>query len=252
MKKNTLLEVCVDSVESAAAAWRGGADRLELCANLVIGGTTPGLSLFRQVRKCCDLPIYGLIRPRCGDFLYTEEETQMMEEDIQSLTAMGADGIVVGCLCADGALDREKMKRFMQAAGNVPITLHRAFDMCREPEETMEEAIALGVSTILTSGQAKNCREGAALIKQLICQAGDRIRILVGGGVDGDSIPQMIQETKATRFHMSGKVSLQSGMLYRKKEVHMGIPGMDEYQILRTSEELVRQAKAALEQCSGN
>ena len=112
MEKNTLLEVCVDSVESAVAAWRGGADRLELCANLVIGGTTPGLSLFRQVQKHCGLPIYVLIRPRYGDFLYTEEETQMMEEDIQSLTALGADGIVVGSLCADGMLDREKMKRF--------------------------------------------------------------------------------------------------------------------------------------------
>lgn len=251
MEKNTLLEVCVDSVESAVAAWRGGADRLELCANLVIGGTTPGLSLFRQVQKHCGLPIYVLIRPRYGDFLYTEEETQMMEEDIQSLTALGADGIVVGGLCADGTLDREKMKRFRQAAGDVPITLHRAFDMCREPERVMEEAIALGISTILTSGQAKNCREGAERIKQMIGQAGDRISVLVGGGVNGENIPQLMQETKATWFHMSGKVSLKSGMLYRKAEVHMGIPGMDEYQILRTSEELVRQAKVALGRRSG-
>ena len=180
-----------------------------------------------------------------------EEETQMMEEDIQSLTALGADGIVVGSLCADGMLDREKMKRFRQAAGDVPITLHRAFDMCREPERVMEEAIALGISTILTSGQAKNCREGAERIKQMICQAGDRISVLVGGGVNGENIPQLMQETKATWFHMSGKVSLKSGMLYRKAEVHMGIPGMDEYQILRTSEELVRQAKAALGRRSG-
>lgn len=245
-KKTYILEACVDSVESAAAAERGGADRLELCANLVIGGTTPGISLFRQVRKHCSLPIFVLIRPRYGDFLYTEPEIEIMEEDIRLFKDNGADGIVTGCLCADGSLNREHMLRFRQAAPGIPMTLHRAFDLCRDPEKTLETAVNLGITSILTSGQEENCLKGKALLQSLVRQAENRIHILAGGGVCAETIVPLLKETGVKHFHMSGKILLDSPMLYRKEQIHMGIPGMSEYTILRTDEEQIRRAKALL------
>lgn len=247
-RKTYILEACVDSVESAIAAERGGADRLELCANLVIGGTTPGISLFRQVQKHCSLPIFVLIRPRYGDFLYTKKEIQMMEEDIRWFKDHGADGIVTGCLCADGSLDREQMNRFRQAAPEIPMTLHRAFDLCREPDKTLETAVNLGITSILTSGQAENCLKGKSLLRSLVRQAENRIHILVGGGVCAETIAPLLAETGARHFHMSGKILLDSQMLYRNEQVPMGIPGISEYTLLRTDEEQIRRAKAVLSQ----
>lgn len=246
MIKDYSLEVCVDSVESALAAERGGADRLEVCANLIIGGTTPGVGLFRQIRKYCSLPVHVLIRPRYGDFLYTQPEADAMESDICMFKEMGADGIVVGCLRADGRLDYPRMERLCRAAEGISVTLHRAFDMCCEPREALEEAVNLGISFILTSGQEENCLKGKSCLKQLVLQAGKRIRILAGGGVQEKAIDCLIREAGIRDFHMSGKTIADSRMLYRKEGVHMGIPGMDEYTLLRTDEEQIRLAKRAV------
>ena len=141
MMREFMLEVCTDSVESAAAAVRGGARRLEVCANLVIGGTTPGVSQFKQMRKACDIPLNVLLRPRYGDFLYTEAEFTMLLEDTAMFRKLGADGIVVGCLNADGTLDLERIKKLREAADGMHMTLHRAFDVCRNPKETLEQAV---------------------------------------------------------------------------------------------------------------
>lgn len=148
-----LLECCVDSVESALAAARGGADRLELCAGLVIGGITPGLGLFEEVRERTGLPIRVLIRPRYGDFLYTDHEIAVMARDISLFREAGAEGVVIGCLAKDGSLCREQMKELMAAAQGMRVTLHRAFDLCADPRETYRQAGELGIDTILTSGQ---------------------------------------------------------------------------------------------------
>lgn len=240
------LEVCVDSVESAIAAEQGGAHRLELCANLIIGGTTPGIHLFHQIRKHCSLPVHVLIRPRYGDFLYTEWEAEIIEKDILTFKELRADGIVIGSLCADGHLDCKRLERFCRAGAGLSLTLHRAFDMCCDPQKALEEAIELGFSSILTSGQEENCLKGKSCLKQLVRQADGRIRILAGGGVSEKTISSLIHEAGIHDFHMSGKTVLDSEMLYRKKEVHMGIAGMDEYAILRTDEEQVRLAKEAI------
>lgn len=245
-REHYTLEVCVDSVESAIAAEQGGADRLEVCANLVIGGTTPGVGLFQQIRKYCSLPLHVLIRPRYGDFLYTEMEAGAMESDICMFRELGADGIVVGCLCADGHLDCRRLERFCQAADGAWITLHRAFDMCCDPQKALEEAISLGISSILTSGQEENCLRGKACLKQLVLQADKRISILAGGGIQERAIACLALEAGIRDFHMSGKTILDSEMRYRKKEVHMGIPGMDEYALLRTEKEQIRLAKEAI------
>lgn len=250
MKNNVsirkILEVCVDSVESAMAAERGGATRLELCSNLLIGGTTPGLPLFGTVRKHTKTEINVLIRPRFGDFLYTEYEFEIITKEVEQFRMAGADGVVVGCLQADGSLDVERMKKLRECAGTMNMTLHRAFDLCKHPMEVLEQAERIGINTILTSGQKNNCYEGRGLIKELLEHSGGKTEILIGGGVTAEVIAKIRQEMPATCFHMSGKQVLQSGMTFRKEGVTMGIAGVSEYELWRTSEQAVRSAKKAL------
>mgnify|MGYP000087425370 CR=1 FL=1 len=158
--KDYILETCVDSVESAMAAAEGGADRLELCSNLIIGGTTPGPWLFEEIRKRSDIRIHALIRPRFGDFCYTDYEWRIMKEEIRMFRDRGADGIVIGMLKPDGILDRDRMEALLEERGGMSVTLHRAFDVCKEPMETLAVAKTMGIQTILTSGQKNTCMEG--------------------------------------------------------------------------------------------
>ena len=162
--KRPLIEACVDSYASAMAASRAGADRLELCAHLVIGGTTPTHALFRQVQRDSGVPINVLIRPRFGDFLYTEPELEEMCEEIAAFRDLGANGVVIGALTPDGELDLAQMRRMMACAGQMEVTLHRAFDMTRDPFRALEDAVSLGCRTILSSGQAANAALGAPLL----------------------------------------------------------------------------------------
>ncbi|HJA91876.1 MAG TPA: copper homeostasis protein CutC [Candidatus Eisenbergiella merdipullorum] len=241
-----LLECCVDSVESALNAGLGGADRLELCSGLVIGGITPTLSLYEQIRRHTALPIHVLIRPRFGDFLYSEEELSVMEKDILTFRRAGAQGVVIGCLQADGTLDLEAMKRLMAAAEGMSVTLHRAFDMCRDPLEALEQAKQLGVHTILTSGQADTCIHAIPLLNQLCRLAGSSLTILAGGGINADAVRLLLSCTALTAFHMSGKKILESAMRFRNPHVSMGLPGMSEYEIWRTDPESVRAVRRLL------
>lgn len=241
------LEACVDSVESALAAAKGGANRLEVCANLIVGGTTPGISLFKQIRKVCDIPVHVLIRPRYGDFLYTDYEFQMIKEDVRQFASMGADGIVAGCLKEDGNLDLKRMKILREEAKNCRFTLHRAFDLCRDPHQALEEAVCLGIDAILTSGQKNTCTEGKQQIRELIEQSRGRIEILVGSGVDADAVSCLMEEANARSFHLSGKTVVDSRMIYRREQVSMGISEIGEYSILRTDEEKIRQARKQIE-----
>ena len=166
-----LIEGCVDSYASAMAAARSGADRLELCANLSIGGTTPSHALFRQVRRDCGARINVLIRPRFGDFLYTPEELEEMGEEIAAFRDLGADGVVIGVLTPEGELDTARLARLMERAVGMEVTLHRAFDMTRDPFASLEEAVRLGVTTILTSGQAGSAPAGKELLRELTARA---------------------------------------------------------------------------------
>lgn len=237
-----ILEACVDSVESAEAAKRGGADRLELCANLVIGGTTPSLELYRRIRETVDIPIHVLIRPRFGDFLYTEEEYEIMRREIRTFVGEGADAVVFGSLNADGSLNEEQMKGLMDAAGGRKVTLHRAFDVCRDPWEALQTAKGLGIHTILTSGQEANCYEGRNLLKALQEEAGEAIAIMAGGGVCAEVIETLRRMSAIRCYHMSGKETLESGMVYRNPKVNMGLPGISEFEVWRTNEDAIRRA----------
>ena len=243
-----MLEVCVDSVESAVTAQRGGADRLELCANLVIGGTTPTPALYKKVRAKTTIPIHVLLRPRFGDFLYSKDEFEVLKGETRQFAQLGADGLVIGVLDKDGALDLVKMQELISVSGGKRIALHRAFDVCNNPKKCLEDAISLGIQTILTSGQAQNCLDGADCLEALIQQAGDRIEIMVGAGVNANVIQKLQPRLHARAYHMSGKMTLDSGMEYRAKRVSMGLPSLSEFEIWRTDEEKIRAAKLAIEQ----
>lgn len=244
-----ILEICVDSLASARAAVRGGADRLELCSALAIGGLTPSGALLQQIREESDIPVRCLMRPRAGDFLYTIEEIRQMALEITALRAAGAEGFVIGCLTAEGDLDREAMKPLLDAAGDAGLTLHRCIDVSRDLTKTYLDAAALGIDTVLTSGGAGNCRAGMETIGQLL-----RLRdtggpeVLIGAGVSADIISLFRSRfPEAQAFHMSGKTEIESGMRFRREGIPMGIPGFDEWHIQQTSEEAVRAARAALD-----
>lgn len=241
------LECCVDSVESAISAKKGGADRLELCSALVIGGLSPSQALYRKIREQADIPIRVLLRPRFGDFCYTDYEHEILKEEVRSFRKLGADGIVIGTMKPDGTLNLEQMKELMEEAQGMTVTLHRAFDMCQDPFQTLEEAKRLGIHTILTSGQKNVCTEGMDLLKELVEQAQGKTEILVGGGVDASVLPVLAEKTKAKAFHMSGKVSIESEMQYRKQDVSMGVASVSEYEIWRTSEKRIREARRVLD-----
>lgn len=236
-----LIEGCVDSYASCAAACRGGADRLELCANLAIGGTTPSPSLFRQVKRDFSIPVNVLIRPRFGDFLYTDPELEEMCEDIRCFCGLGASGVVIGALTPDGALDTEKLGRMVDCAGGKDVTLHRAFDMTRDPFEALEEAVRLGIRTILTSGQAQSVTQGEELLRQLLDRAAGRIDIMAGCGVRKENIETVYSHTGVRIFHTTGRRGpVDSGMRYRRGSVSMGLPSLSEYELWQTDEEEFR------------
>lgn len=242
-----LIEGCVDCLPSAVAAWKGGADRLELCANLSIGGTTPSRALLRQVKAACAIPVNVLIRPRFGDFLYDEAELEQMEEEIAACRELGANGVVIGVLTPDGELDLPAMKRLMAAAGDMEVTLHRAFDMARDPFETLEGAVELGCTTILTSGQAADALSGADTLAELVRRAGGRICIMAGSGVRKDNIRAIHEKTGICVFHTTGRRGpVDSGMIYRKAGVSMGLPSLSEYELWRTNEEEFRACALAV------
>ena len=251
----SVLEVCVDSTASALAAKRGGADRLELCADLIVGGTTPSLTLVRQVRAETGLPVRALLRPRFGDFCYDSYELAQMEQLAAELVEAGADGIVTGVLTPEGALDAGAMQPIYAAARKaaekaghpVACTLHRAFDVCADPFAALETARSMGLCTILTSGQAASAPQGAALLRQLTERAGKDVEILAGAGVSAQNIPVLAAQTGVRAFHLSGKQVLQSRMTFRREGVPMGLPGFSEFEVWQTSEANIRAARQALD-----
>ena len=246
-----LLEVCVDSLASARAAIAGGADRLELCSALAIGGLTPYPELLKQIRRESSIPVRCLMRPRAGDFLYAPEEIEQMAMQMAVLRELGADGFVIGCLTAEGELDKEAMQPLMEAACGAGLTLHRCIDVSRDPVATYLDAGKLGIDTVLTSGGSGSCSAGkatiAALLKLQEAQQGPTV--LVGAGVNARVIAAFRAEfPEARAFHMSGKTDIESGMVFRREGVPMGIPGFDEWHLQQTSADAVKAARAELDQ----
>ena len=245
-----ILEVCVDSLVSARAAIAGGADRIELCSALAVGGLTPYAALLKQIRAESDITIRCLIRPRGGDFLYEKEEILMLADQMEELRKHGADGFVIGCLTPQGDLDGKAMEPLLKAAEGAGLTLHRCIDVSRDPVETYLAAKELGFDTVLTSGAAGNCVAGMETIGKLLSLRDSRSgpEVLVGGGVKARVIEDFKARFPGVRsFHMSGKTDVESGMVFRREGVPMGLPGLDEWHIQQTGEENVRAARIALD-----
>lgn len=216
------IENCANSVESAIRAQEGRAYRVELCAGIPEGGTTPSYGDILMARKSIGIKLHVIIRPRGGDFLYSPLEQEIMLHDIRIAKELGADGVVFGCLTADGKVDMDVMRKMMQAAEGMNVTFHRAFDMCSNPQEALEQIIELGCSRILTSGQEATAEQGIPLLKELVKQADGRIIIMPGCGVNPGNIRKICEATGATEFHFSGRSQKESGMTFRNPNVSMG------------------------------
>jgi copper homeostasis protein len=216
------IEICVDSIEGALAAQAGGADRVELCDNLMEGGTTPSAGCIRVVRRHLTIGLQVIIRPRGGDFLYSERELDVMREDVRLAKEYGADGVVIGCLTADGGIDRERTAELMALARPMNVTFHRAFDMCRDAQAALEEVIRLGVDRVLTSGQEASCVEGLEVIAALQKQAAGRIIVMPGGGITLRNVRKIVSATGVAEVHLSGRSTVESRMEYRNTRVFMG------------------------------
>lgn len=215
-------EICANSVASCIAAQEGGADRVELCAGIPEGGTTPSYGMIRSAREAITIGLHIIIRPRGGDFLYSEEEIQQMLYDIDIAKELGADGLVFGCLLPDGSVDRKNMQRLIEAAGDTPVTFHRAFDHTSDPYRALEDIIELGCVRILTSGCRPTALEGSGLLSELVKKAGDRIIIMPGCGIKEDNIAETARLSGAREFHFSAREPVESGMVFRNPEVVMG------------------------------
>jgi len=208
-----ILEVCVGSAESLFAAYEGGAERVELCADLAADGLTPPAELIRMAACMDGLRVHVLIRSREGDFVYTEAEIAQMEEQIRMARENGADGVVVGALTPDGEIDMDACRRWMKAAEGMSVTFHRAFDRCVHPQKALEYIISLGCDRLLTSGQQPSALAGAPLLKALVEQAADRIIIMPGAGVNPENAAEILRLTGAREIHASARSDRQHGRL---------------------------------------
>jgi copper homeostasis protein len=224
------LEICVDSVQSAIDAQEAGASRVEICSNLTEGGTTPGFGTIMSARKNIGIGLHVLLRPKAGDFLYSDLEFDIIRKDLDICGECGADGIVTGLLMADGRIDLERTARLVEMAHPMSVTFHRAFDMCCDPLEGLEDIIASGADRILTAGQETVAMDGLDLIKQLVIKGGQRIIIMPGSGINEINIAEIARKTGAGEFHLSARKVIDSHMTFRKEGITMGnAPGYNEF-----------------------
>jgi len=234
-------EVCLQSPEDAVAAQTGGAQRVELCAALIEGGLTPSYGTILSCRKAVDIDIMVMIRPRGGDFLYSELELESMERDIEFCKSVGVTGVVFGLLLPDGQIDAKNTHKLCALARPLSVTFHRAFDVCKDPSLALEQLIDIGVDRVLTSGQKATVPEGLVTIKSLIDQSQGRIGILPGCGITPDNVAKILSETGLREFHATAFRIEESNMRFRNEEIYMGVPGLPEYQYQRTSSALVKE-----------
>ncbi|MFI6262396.1 copper homeostasis protein CutC [Micromonospora sp. NPDC051006] len=243
----TNFEICIDSVEGAIAAEAAGADRVELCSALFEGGLTPSLGTIEVALRSVDrIRVHVIIRPRAGDFIFSEFEVEAMVRDVRAAVAAGAHGVVIGALTAEGDVDVATARRLIEAAGDASITFHRAFDMVRDPFQALEQLIDLGVSRVLTSGQEVSVLEGAPLIAELVRRAGERIIVMPGGGITPRNIARIVEATGAREYHFAALVTSDSPAVHRNPAPLMGGSlNRSEYERSGTSGELIGKVLAA-------
>ncbi len=241
-----LIEVCVDSVSSALAAERGGAQRVELCSDLYEGGVTPSVGLLEAVRSNISIGLHPIIRPRPGDFCYSDDEIDIIKRDIRIAKEAGADGVVFGLLKPDGTIHIEQTRILVELARPLSVTFHRAFDMAANLDQALEDVCATGADRLLTSGGEQDCVQGANAIARLVKAAGDRIIIMAGGGIGQSNAISIIERTGATEIHVGLASTTTSPMLFRNTRVTLGKTHGREYQRTQVTEENVRKLSQAI------
>jgi copper homeostasis protein len=241
MNNSVLLEICVDSTESALAAERGGAQRVELCGGLVEGGITPSAGLIENVRQKLNISLHVIIRPRGGDFCYTADEFESMKRDVRTAKQLGADGVVFGILTETGQADAARTRSLVELALPLSTTFHRAFDMSADLNQTLEDLIGAGVDRVLTSGGGQNAEDGIATIAGLVTTAKDRIAVMVGGGIRETNVGRIVAETGAREIHANVGHAVPSPMLYRNNKISLGAIEGREYQRMVVLHDKVRR-----------
>ena len=236
-----LLEVCIDSVASAIAAEEGGAKRVELCAGLTDGGITPTLGMIEAVKEAVNLEIMVILRPRGGDFLYSEAECKVIEKDLRNIQHLGIHGVVFGALLPDGSIDKNTTLRVREWAGELDFTFHRAFDMSADPMRALEDLMEIGIPRLLTSGQAATAPLGKELIKSLVERAGPDLVVMPGGGIYTDNVKTLVEFTRVKEIHATCRKAVESGMKFTRSGVYMGIEGSDEYSWKVSDPQIVKE-----------
>lgn len=241
-----ILEICVDSVESAVAAEEGGAQRVELCSALIEGGLTPSLGLIRAVRSRIKIGVHVMVRPRSGDFFYSDDDLAVMREDIAHAIEFGVDGVALGLLTADGDVDVERTRELVELARPMEVTFHRAIDLARDIDSALEGAIQAGADRILTSGGEPSAMQGRHRIRELVRAADGRIGVMAGGGIRSANVQEIAQVTGAQEFHTALRRPVASTIKHQKRKVHLGNSGTDDYthSVVRASD--VRAIRAEL------
>jgi copper homeostasis protein len=241
------VEICVEGVDGLVAAQSAGADRVELCASLLEGGITPSVGMVRAALAVATIPFHVIIRPRGGDFLYSELEFQSMLEDVKAMKALGVAGVVIGCLTPEGTIDEARTKALVDAAHPLKVTNHRAFDMTRDYREAIEALIRCGVDRVLTSGQADSALEGISTLAGTVEAAKGRIRIMACGGLNKNNIGRVYRETKVDDLHFAALKDIDGGMTYRNVGVTMGGEAADEeFRLSVTDPDSIRATIGAL------
>jgi copper homeostasis protein len=240
------LEICVDSVESAIAAEAGGAQRVELCSGLIEGGITPSLGLIRAVRTRIDIGVHVMIRPRGGDFFYSDEELEVMREDIVLVSELGVEAVVFGLLTAQGEIDVEQTRVLVELARPMGVTFHRAIDMTPDVVRSLEDVIATGADRVLTSGGKQTAAQGARQIRAMLDAAKGRIAVMAGGSIRADNALQLAQATGVEEFHSAVRSNLPSPLSYQAQGIHLGDTSVDDYARSGVRTEDVRALRQAL------
>jgi copper homeostasis protein len=248
MNERVLIEICVDSVASAVAAERGGAGRVELCSDLLEGGITPSAGLIAAVRSKISIGLQVIIRPRGGDFRYEAEEMEVMKRDIDVCKNLGADGVVLGILDAQGQVNVEETRQLVELSHPLNVTFHRAFDMASDLSAALEDVCATGAHRLLTSGGEVSCVHGMDTIAGLVRSAGGRIAIMAGGGIRPNDVAKIVEHTGVGEIHVGLSSPLASPMLYRNPRVSLGKAPGGEYQRTQVLEESVRKLQRAISQ----
>jgi copper homeostasis protein len=241
-----VLEICVDSLDSARAAERGGAQRIELCSDLMEGGVTPSSGLISAVREALTIPVFVIIRPRGGDFYYTAEEFGVMKRDVAAAKSYGAGGVVVGALTQNGQVDVERTQELVELARPMGVTFHRAIDRAEQIDEALEAVIRTGADRVLTSGGRQTAEQGVENISRLVTNAAGRIGVMVCGTIRKENIGQIARKTNASEFHASLRKKMKSPVAHQNSALSLGEVGLDEFARYAVTAEDVRALREAL------